>query len=206
MILALAATARVLHDFSNVLSGLSSGLELAGGDLDPDLKAEGIALAESSAKTMGDLLEFFRLAYAANPQPCDGARLQALARAVFPNPRVRLHWEGGAGTAPGSVARITLLFGQIAAMGMRAGGDVTFAMAASGTSAFEVSVRGQGVKAELPREVADGLDGRPCSDGVLGRWAPGAITRAVVLAEQGDLSWGGAPDAFEIRARLPSIT
>ena len=203
--LAAGLAARILHDIAGPASGVASAMELYADSDDPEIRGDALGLATSSASALLDMLEFSRRAFGGALEPADGRTLQRLASIPFAGRRPKLEWDSSLETAAGPVGQAVLVLAYLAAGGLAAGG-VARLTATRDAITVTLRVAGEGPGAGLFAEVADGLAGRPFSEGLAGRWAPARYLFALVETAGGRLSAsaGDSRFALEITLRQPA--
>jgi histidine phosphotransferase ChpT len=200
--LAAAVAARLIHDVAGPASGLTSGLELAADATDASLRAEGLALAASSAQALLDLLGFCRVAFGVGELQ-SAAGLGALAQSHFLGRRAQLDWAPSIGEFDRPSAQAALILLQAAAAGLATGGVARLtAEARSGETLIRVD--GEGPRLRLQPEALDGLAGKPLAGGIQGRWAPGYFLFVSLARLGGSVSVAVGETAFILQARVPA--
>jgi hypothetical protein len=202
-ILAARLAARILHDISGPASGVASGLDLfaEGGEEG----GAGLELALASARSLLDMLEFHKAAFGTSGEALGGQRLRGLAQTPFEGRRPRLECPADIDPLPGPAAQAMLILAQIAA-GALASGGVARATASQSHEETVLRIDGEGPRAGLPPETLEGLEGRPLSKGLAGRWAPARYLNALLAEAGGVLSATINAEQFTLTASFPAAS
>ena len=202
--LAAGLAARLIHDFAGPLSGVVSGLDLHADSRDEDLRASGLDLAAASARSLLDMLEFGRVAYAAAGGPLSGQEVARLAAHPFAGRRARLVWLADLPSFSPLAAQTVLILAQIVAGALGAGGSATVTSGADEKGELVLKIAGDGARAALAADTLRGLAGKPATvDGLPGRWAPARYLHAIVTSAGGRVAATTLPGVFTIEAALP---
>jgi len=201
--LAAALAARILHDISGPASGVASGLELITEPGQADVGGAALDLAISSAKGLLDLIEFYKVALGSSGEAVSGATLHRLALAPFEGRRPQLEWAAQIEPVPNLAAQAMLIFAQISAAGLAAGG-LARATAARVRDHIVVRIDGEGPRAAPHPESLQGLAGSDLSKGLAGRWAPSRYLAALVTDVGGAVTATTDVGRFSLTATLPA--
>jgi hypothetical protein len=201
--LAAGLAARILHDISGPASGVASGLELITEPGQADVGGAALDLAISSAKGLLELIEFHKVAFGSGAEAVSGATLHRLALTPFEGRRPRLEWTTQLEPFPGLAAQAMLIFAQISASALAAGG-LARATASRAHDAIVIRIDGEGPRAALHAESLEGLLGRELSKGLAGRWAPSRYLTALVADAGGAVEATSEIGRFSLTATLPA--
>ena len=170
--LAAYLAARMCHDFISPASAIASGLDLLDDPSAQDMREEAMGLIASSAKKLGDLLAFCRVAFgaSASAETFDVRELEKLAGGVFDHMRANLEWTVDAPSINKPTARALLNLAQLAGAALPTGGTARV-RAVREQAAFAIAIEAEGPRARLRPEVLAGLQGQPLPEGALhGHW------------------------------------
>ena len=122
--LAARLAARLCHDFISPASAIVSGLDLLDDPTAKDMREEAMDLIASSARKLGDMLQFARVAFGASAQAesFDSAELERLAKGVYAHVRAELDWKIESQTFAKPAARALLNLVQLCAGALPIGG------------------------------------------------------------------------------------
>jgi histidine phosphotransferase ChpT len=199
--LAAALAARLVHDLSNTVYGVTSGLGLHAED-DSALKAEGLALAAASAEGLVDLLAFCRVAFGGADGAQGAETLERLARTQFAGKRGRLVWSSELATFGPRAAQGALILAQVAAGGLPHGGTAVLTARQQGRRDL-IRVEGEDARARLQPEAVTGLAGEDLSSGLAGRWGPSRYLHAIAQRLGGAVSASTREGGFTLELTLP---
>src|SRR5262249_46814999 len=187
--LAAKLAARLCHDFMSPASGIVSGLDLLDDPSAKDMRDEAMDLIAASARKLVDHLTFARVAFGAyaSAEAFDARELEGLARGVFAHVRPDMEWAVELEQLPKSAARALLNLAQIAAGALATGGVARIAAVADG-GWITVSVEATGPKVRLHGDIADGLAGKPMSEGLAGRWVQAYYLHALLKSAGGEVT------------------
>jgi histidine phosphotransferase ChpT len=201
-VLAAGLAARLVHDISGPVSGVTSGLDLHAASESEAIRREGLDIAEASARSLLELLAFFRVAYGQTGEARTAESLEGLARTQFTGTRARLIWSPTAAVFSAEAAQALLLLAQIAAGGLAIGGVARLEAEARGR-AMLIRIAGDGATAGLHPETAEGLSGRARSNGLAGRWAPAFYLHALAARVGGGVTLSEREPGFSLEAVMP---
>jgi histidine phosphotransferase ChpT len=200
--LAARLAARLCHDFANPAGGIQSGLDFLADPDSPIPREEALALVQECARTLSAQLAFARVAFGAGEEIFAAGGLERLARPLFEAIRPSLTWLVEEPELPGAPARVLLNLVQMAGAALASGGEV-WAAAGSSEGGWRLSVDAVGSRAKLHPEVQEGLEGRPRSEGLAGRWVQGAFVHAMTASAGGSVSVSADADTVRFTAILP---
>jgi histidine phosphotransferase ChpT len=202
--LAARLAARLCHDFISPASAIVSGLELLEDPSAKDMRDDAMELISSSARKLGDMLQFSRVAFGASAaaESFDSAELERLARGVFAHVRAELDWAIAPQSLPKAAARALLNLIQLAAGALPMGGTAR-AEARAAAERLDLEVRALGARVRLQPEVAGGLSGAPLGEGLGGRWVQAYYLHALVLSAGGQVETEVGDEVVAFRVSLP---
>jgi histidine phosphotransferase ChpT len=200
--LAAGLAARLLHDLSAPVSAILSSLEILEDPAAEAFAGSALGLAANNTRRLLNMLTFCRVAFGGGAAAMDGRAVVALALAPFEARRPTLVWAGDPPTFSAPAAQVMLILAQIAADALATGG---LARAGARTWEGEVTlwIDGEGATAQVFPETIEGLEGRPQTRGLAGRWAPGFWVHTVVARAGGILGLAQRPRGFRLEAKLP---
>jgi hypothetical protein len=204
VILATRLGARILHDLAGATQGVKAALALMSEAHDPDGRAEACAYAMASAADLEARLSFCRAAYGGAP-PAGRHDLEALSQTPFAGRRGRLRWAAHDEGAPASLGSAMLIFAQISSLALAAGGEAVASLVRAPGSRWLGRLDASGPRLRMDPQALSALAGAgPLAGAVSGRWADGALARALILEGGGEIAVhdGGAVVALE--ARMPA--
>lgn len=173
--------ARMCHDFISPASAISSGLDLLEDPSAQDMKEEAMGLIVSSARKLGDLLQFCRVAFgaSASAETFDVRDLEKLAQGVFAHMRAELAWAVETPAVNKPAARAMLNLAQMAGAALPTGGTAKVRAVQEGAS-IAIAIEAIGPRARLRPEVLAGLQGQPLGEGLHGHWVQAYYTHLFV--------------------------
>ena len=195
--LAAHLAARLCHDFISPASAIMSGVDLLGDPTAQDMRDDALNLISASARKLGDMLAFARVAFGASAtaETFDSDALKTLTEGVFAHVRPSLNWQVGLPTLPKPAARAILNMAQISASALPTGG-VAEARAELDGADIRITLDAVGTRARLRPEVVAGLRGEPLGEGLGGHWVQAYYLHALVAAA------GGTCDAVITEERV----
>ena len=202
--LAAHLAARLCHDFISPASAIMSGVDLLSDPTAQDMRDDALNLISASARKLGDMLAFARVAFGASAtaETFDCEALKTLTEGVFAHVRPTLDWQVGLPTLPKPAARAILNMAQIAASALPTGG-IALALAALDGPDIVLTLDARGPRARLRPEVVDGLNGLPLSEGLGGHWVQAYYLNALVTAAGGTCASEITEERVLLTARLP---
>ena len=202
--LAAHLAARLCHDFISPASAIMSGVDLLGDPTAQDMRDDALNLISASARKLGDMLAFARVAFGASAtaETFDCEALRTLTQGVFAHVRPNLDWQVGLPTLPKPAARAILNMAQISASALPTGG-IALALAALDGPDIVLTLDARGPRARLRPEVVDGLRGLPLSEGLGGHWVQAYYLHALVTAAGGSCSAEITEERVLLTARVP---
>ena len=195
---------RLCHDFISPASAVVSGLDLLDDPSAQDMREDAMNLIASSARKLVALLAFSRVAFGASSaaETFDVRDLEALTRGVFEHVRPDLEWAVSLTQANKATARALLNIAQLGAGALPSGGLARIAAYERGAEVL-MGVEASGARARLRPEVAEGLDGKPLSQGLPGQWIQAYYLHQIIAAAGGRLEHTANEERVVIRARIP---
>ena len=202
--LAAHLAARLCHDFISPASAILSGVDLLGDPTAQDMRDDALNLISASAKKLGDMLAFARVAFGASAtaETFDCAALKILTEGVFAHVRPSLNWQVGLPTLPKPAARAILNMAQIAASALPTGG-IAEARADIDGANIVIVLNAVGARARLRPEVVAGLRGEPLGEGLGGHWVQAYYLHALVAAAGGRCSAEITEERVLLTATVP---
>ena len=203
--LAARLAARLCHDFITPASAIVTGLDLLEDPTAKDMRDDAMDLIAASARKLGDLLQFSRVAFGASAQAeaFDSAELERLARGVYAQVRPELDWGIEQQSLPKAASRALLNLVQLAADALPFGG-VARAELTRTPGRLALIVKGTAPRVRLHSEVSGGLAGEPLGDGLAGRWVQAYYLQALVRAAGGTVAAEAVDGAVTFSAALPA--
>jgi histidine phosphotransferase ChpT len=202
----LAATlaARLCHDLINPASALVSGLDLLEDPENADLHDDAMGLISLSARKIGAVLSFCRVAFgaSASADTFDARDLRALTEGVFAHQKYDLDWQVGLEALSKAAARSLLNLAEIGGGCLLRGGVVEVAAEQNGAGVL-LTAKASGERLRLREEVARGLDGLPMEDGLAGRWVQAYYLSRIVAEAGGAIHHGVTETQVTIQVQLP---
>lgn len=202
--LAALLAARMCHDLISPAGAIVSGLDLLEDPSAQDMRDDAMTLIADSARKLVALIAFDRVAFGASSaaETFDPKALEALAQDIFAHQRATLVWQAPDVGLPKAAGRAALNLAQICGGVLPMGGEarVTVSEAADGVI---IVAEAEGGRVRLRPEVADGLEGRPLTDGLSGHWVQAYYLHAVVAAAGGALEVETADGRAVFTVRLP---
>lgn len=197
--------ARMCHDFISPASAIVSGLDLLDDPDAQDMKDEAMALIAGSARKLGDLLAFTRVAFGASAtaEVFDARELNRLAQGVFNHLKAELNWQV---TAPGLIkpaARAIMNLVQLGGGVLPTGGTVT-ATVDEVEGRCVVLVRAEGPRIRLKPEITAGLAGEPFGEGLSGHWVQAHFVHLFLSDAGGSVSVESDETFVAFRADIPA--
>lgn len=169
--LATLVAAKLCHDFISPAGAIVSGLDLLNDPSAQDMRDDAIGLIDQSARKMVALVGFARVAFGAatTSETFDGPELQALVVGMTEGGRAALDWRVEARAFSKPQARTLVNLAYLTAAALPSGGT---AVIASRVEHGRLILEGvaEGARARLKPEAAEGLAGRPLSEGLQGQW------------------------------------
>jgi histidine phosphotransferase ChpT len=202
--LAAHLAARLCHDFISPASAIMSGVDLLGDPTAQDMRDDALNLISASARKLGDMLAFARVAFGASAtaETFDSEALRVLTEGVFAHVRPNLDWKVALPTLPKPAARAILNMSQISASALPTGG-IALALAELDGADIVITLDARGTRARLRPEVLDGLKGLPLTDGLGGHWVQAYYLHALVMAAGGTCHAEITEERVLLTARLP---
>ncbi len=202
--LAARLAARLCHDFITPASAIVTGHDLLEDPTAKDMRDDAMDLIAASARKLGDLLQFARVAFGASAQAesFDTAELERLARGIYAQVRPELEWAIEPQSLPKAAARALMNLAQLTADALPFGG-VARAGLAREPGRLILTVKGAAPRVRLHAEVAGGMAGEPLGDGLGGRWVQAYYLHALVRAAGGAVSAEAAEGQITFSATLP---
>lgn len=202
--LAAALAARLCHDFISPASAIVSGVDLLEDPDSQDLRDDALNLIASSARKLGGLLQFCRVAFGASAaaDAFDPRELQKLTEAVFEHQRADLEWEVNLASLNKPSARALLNLAQLGGSALPRGGQ-TRVSATESDGAVKLLLNASGPSVKLRPEVADGLRAQGMSDGLAGHWVQAYYLASLVRDAGGTLDFDVTDEALTLRVSLP---
>ena len=200
--LAAHLAARLCHDFSSPASAILSGVDLLGDPSAQDMRDDALNLISTSAKKLGDMLSFARVAFGASSsaETFDSDTLKALTTQVYAHVRPSLDWQVTAGQMQKPAARALLNMAQIGATALPMGGTAIIRTEQIGEN-LKITIDAHGGRARIRPEVLAGLRGDPLGEGLGGHWVQAYYLWALVTSAGGSC----AAEANEERVLLTAI-
>jgi hypothetical protein len=202
--LATRLAARILHDLAGAGQGLGSALALMSESADDAGRAEAAAFAAASAADLDARLAFCRAAYGGAP-PSDADGLERLARIPFAGRRGRLRWASRAQGVPPTLARAMLIFAQLSAAALAGGGEAVASLTQDEALAWRGRVEASGPRLRMDASALCALTGASGPGQGPGRWIDGALARALILEQGGEIEVSDQGGAIILEARLPAL-
>ena len=202
--LAAHLAARLCHDFISPASAILSGVDLLGDPTAQDMRDDALNLISASARKLGDMLAFARVALGASAtaETFDCAALKELTLGVFAHVRPSLNWQVDLPTLPKPAARAILNMAQIAASALPTGGVAAARSEMRGTD-IVIILDAVGNRARLRPEVLAGLRGESLGEGLGGHWVQAYYLNALVTAAGGHCSVDITDDRVLLTATIP---
>lgn len=197
---------RLCHDMMSPVGALSNGIELLGGERDPEMRQRCMELLEQSAKICADKLKFFRLAFGAAggfgervpvSEPC--SLIEALAANTG---RVTVNWTIGIDTLPKAAVKVMLNLAHIGLEALVRGGTLEIGVEQR-ENASEIVVRAAGPRIAFDEDVGRALEGSLGETELSSRTAPAALIRTIASECGGGLQFARSDDALILGAVLP---
>ena len=203
--LAARLAARLCHDFITPASAIVTGLDLLEDPTAKDMRDDAMDLIAASARKLGDLLQFCRVAFGASAQAeaFDSAELERLARGIYAQVRPELDWAIEQQSLPKAISRALLNLVQLAADALPFGG-VARAELRRSPGRLGLVVTGTAPRVRLHAEVAGGLAGAPLGEGLPGRWVQAYYLHALLEAAGGRVFVEPGEECINFRAVIPA--
>ena len=203
--LAARLAARLCHDFITPASAIVTGLDLLEDPTAKDMRDDAMELISASARKLGDLLQFSRVAFGASAQAesFDTAELERLARGVYAQVRPELDWAIEQQSLPKAAARALMNLAQLAADALPFGG-VARVSVEHAPGRLTLIVQGAAPRVRLHAEVAGGIAGAALGDGLAGRWVQAYYLHALVRAAGGTVGAEAVDGSVTFTASLPA--
>jgi hypothetical protein len=194
-------SALIAHDIAGAIQGLKAALALLEDSADVSLQAEARALAQQSTEELEARLAFCRVAFGGRGME-DAAELERLCQIPFAGRRARLLWAAAQPEAPGPLRQAALIFAQLGAAALAAGGEAT-AWLDRPDHAWRARLEARGTRLRMDGEALAGLRGEAPTPGAPGRWAAGAFIAQSLRDAGGVLSIELDETLLTLEARLP---
>ncbi len=191
--LAALLCARVCHDLVGPVGAMETGLDLLNDEDNADMHEDAIELMKVGALQASAKLKFLRIAFGAGgsaPAVLPSSELEALVRGVFPDGKVKIHWQTLANGFDKPAARVLLNLVMLAMQTIPRGGTLTV-KGENTDNNCDVDILATGPKARLdstmvrtlaggaPEEGFDGRSVQPFYTGMIAREAKGRIHAAI---------------------------
>ena len=201
--LASRLAARLCHDFISPASAIVSGIDLIEDPEQQDMRDEAIALIAASARKRAALLTFSRIAFggSAASESFDVRELERLTRDFYEHVRAELNWQVELTSMCKPAARALLNLAQVGATALPVGGKATLRAVEDG-GRIRLTLDAEGPRARLRPEAADGLSGRPFSEGLGGQWVQAYFLRAIVERAGGTMDFVIEDEAVRVKIDL----
>lgn len=202
--LATLVAGKLCHDFISPAGAISSGLDLLKDPSAQDMRDDAMSLIEQSAKKMVALVEFARVAFGAatSAERFSGAELGSLVAGLTAGGRAKVDWRADEGGYSKPEARALVNLAYLTAAALPSGGEATIsAMRAS--DGLVIVGEAVGNRARLKGEAAQGLAGRPLTEGLPGQWIQPYWLWLTVHDAGGDLDVVTEEGRVVLTARMP---
>ena len=202
--LAAMLAARLCHDFISPGSAIASGVDLLEDPASQDMREDALTLIADSAKKLGVLLPFYRVAFGASAaaEAFDMRELKAMLEAVYAYQKAQLSIDVPFETLEKPAARALLNLGQLGYLALPRGGTARLAARREDGSLF-LQFEGEGPRINFKPEVAQGLRGEPMTEGLPGYWVQAYYLNAFVGEAGGTVAFEASEAALSLTVRLP---
>lgn len=202
--LAAQLAGKLCHDFISPTSAIVSGADLLEDPGAQDMREEAIGLMTASARKLGALLSFARVAFgtSATAETFDTRELEKLVNGVYDTVRAQLDWAVEPPSFNKPAARALLNIAQIAAGALPTGGTARLTATVDGDAVL-IEAECRGARARLRPEVITGLAGQPLTEGMGGQWVQSYYLFTLVDAAGGRLGYEVGEELVRLRARVP---
>lgn len=202
--LATLVAAKLCHDFISPAGAVVSGLDLLNDPSAQDMRDDAIGLIDQSARKMVAMVHFARVAFGAatTSEQFNGRELQGLVAGMTEGGRSTVEWRvpDQAFSKPQARALVNLAY--LTAAALPAGGVAVVTGREDG-GALVLEGVAEGARARLKPEAAQGLAGRPLSDGLQGQWIQPYWLWLTVKEAGGELSVSAEDGRVALTARMP---
>jgi histidine phosphotransferase ChpT len=159
---------RVCHDVISPVGAIVNGLEVLEDENEASMRDFALDLIRKSARQASARLQFARLAFGAAGSAgasIDLGDAEQVARGMFQDDKVTLHWEGLRALLPKNKVKLLLNLILLATNAIPRGGTIAVRISGEGESA-EFVLTASGPHARIPAHVESLLAGTPDNDTV----------------------------------------
>ena len=202
--LATLVAAKLCHDFISPAGAIVSGLDLLNDPSAQDMRDDAIGLIDQSARKMVALVHFARVAFGAatTSERFDGRELQGLVAGMTEGGRSTVDWQVDDRSFSKPQARALVNLAYLTAAALPAGG-IAVVTGREDDGALVLEGVAEGARARLKPEAAEGLAGRPLSEGLQGQWIQPYWLWLTVKEAGGDLTVVAEEARVVLTARMP---
>lgn len=202
--LATLVAAKLCHDFISPAGAIVSGLDLLNDPSAQDMRDDAIGLIDQSARKMVALVHFARVAFGAatTSERFDGRELQGLVAGMTEGGRSTVDWQVDDRSFSKPQARALVNLAYLTAAALPAGG-IAVVTGREDDGALVLEGVAEGARARLKPEAAEGLAGRPLSEGLQGQWIQPYWLWLTVKEAGGDLRVVAEEARVVLTARMP---
>lgn len=202
--LATLVAAKLCHDFISPAGAIVSGLDLLNDPSAQDMRDDAIGLIDQSARKMVALVHFARVAFGAatTSERFDGRELQGLVAGMTEGGRSTVDWQVDDRSFSKPQARALVNLAYLTAAALPAGG-IAVVTGREDDGALVLEGVAEGARARLKPEAAEGLAGRPLSEGLQGQWIQPYWLWLTVKEAGGDLTVVAEEGRVVLTARMP---
>ncbi|HRO32163.1 MAG TPA: histidine phosphotransferase family protein [Brevundimonas sp.] len=202
--LATLVAAKLCHDFISPAGAIVSGLDLLNDPSAQDMRDDAIGLIDQSARKMVALVHFARVAFGAatTSERFDGRELQGLVAGMTEGGRSTVDWQVDDRSFSKPQARALVNLAYLTAAALPAGG-IAVVTGREDDGALVLEGVAEGARARLKPEAAEGLAGRPLSEGLQGQWIQPYWLWLTVKEAGGDLTVVAEGGRVVLTARMP---
>lgn len=202
--LAAMISAKLCHDLISPTSAIVSGVDLLEDPDSQDMREDAIGLITASARKLGALLSFCRVAFGASAaaDTFDTRDLKALTEGVYQTYKADLDWAVTPDALPKPAARALLNLSQIIAQTLPRGGTARLAAELEGEG-LVLTASAAGLRAKMRAEVGLGLAGEAMNEGLHGHWVQAYYLHLIVSEAGGSITHATGEETVEITMRIP---
>ncbi|HHI89131.1 MAG TPA: hypothetical protein ENK01_04175 [Hellea balneolensis] len=200
--------ARICHDLVGPVSAMQTGLDLLEDKDNADLYDDAIELIKLGAGQAGAKLEFLRLALGAGgsaPGIIPVAELERLARGVYDDDKIKMHWNTQTDGLSKPAARVLLGLIMSATQTIPRGGNINI-QSREQDGEIVLSLVCEGPKARLEDNIARTLAGAAPSGAFDGRTVQPFYCGMIAREAGGRVETGCEGETVTFTAVLPSQT
>ncbi len=210
--LAALLCSRLCHDLMSPVGALANGLELLADETEPGMRERCLALLEQSARTAGDKLRFFRVAFGASGGGPDGdapipvAETRALIEALAKGPHpIAITWLIADEALSVAATKVLLNLALIGLQALVRGGTLDCGVERTADGGCDIVVRASAPRVVFDPDLGRALDGSLAADALTSRTVAAALVHDLARAGGGTVQHLKTDDTLLLGANLPHV-